>query len=340
MSSSSSSRAPPALPCPLAVAAAPSPSALAALAPTAERARAYARAGRATNTRRIYASRWRGFVAWCGARGVSSLPAAPEIVALYITELADSGRAAATIELSLTAIAQAHALAGEASPRGDAAVQQVRAGIRRTIGTRAHGKAPLLAGAVRVALRALGEGALPLAAARDRALVLVAWFGALRRSELVALDVRHVRFVAEGLEVLLERSKTDQEGAGRTVPLPRGRDPETCPVRALRAWLTAATITEGAVFRSITRWGRLGPRLSGHAVAVVIKRAAEAAGVDPATIGAHSARIGLVTEAARQGRGEARIMRITGHTSVAMLRRYIRDAEQWRDVASEGLLDV
>lgn len=338
--SSSSSRAPPALPCPLAVAGAPSPSALAALAPTAERARAYARAGRATNTRRIYASRWRGFVAWCTARGVASLPAAPEIVALYITELADTGRAAATIELSLTAIAQAHALAGEASPRGDVAVQQVRAGIRRTIGTRAHGKAPFLAAAVRVALRALGEGAPPLAAARDRALVLVAWFGALRRSELVALDVRHVRFVAEGLEVLLERSKTDQEGAGRTVPLPRGRDPETCPVRALRAWLTAAAITEGPIFRSLTRWGRLGPRLSGHAVAVVVKKAAEAAGVDPVTIGAHSTRIGLVTEAAKQGRGEARIMKITGHTSVAMVRRYIRDAEQWRDVASDGLLDV
>jgi integrase len=217
-------------------------------------------------------------------------------------------------------------------------VQEVRSGIRRTLGTRQEGKRPLLGSAVRQGSAELAAQQNHLLALRDRALVLLGWFGALRRSELVAIDVGHLRFVGQGLELLIPRSKTDQEGRGHVIPIGRERDPDVCPVHALRAWIAAGAIREGAVLRRVDRWGHVGPRLSDHAVAEIVKKAAAAAGVDPELIAGHSLRSGLVTEAARQGRAEGQIMKITRHESVTMLRRYIKEADRWREVASAGLL--
>jgi integrase len=307
------------------------------LVEAAERARAFAGAARAPNTSKAYAARWRLFVAWCSAHGLAPLPAPPEAVALYLADLAARVKPS-TLELTLTAIAQAHRLAGHPSPRQHRAVQEVRAGIRRTLGTRQEGKAPLLGAAVRQGSAELAAQQNHLLALRDRALILLGWFGALRRSELVAIDVGHARAVGQGLELLIPRSKTDQEGHGHVIPIGRDRDPDVCPVRALRAWLDAAGIREGAVFRRVDRWGHVGGRLSDHAVADVVKKAAVAAGVDPELIAGHSLRSGLVTEAARQGRAEGQIMKITRHESVTMLRRYIKEADRWREVASAGLL--
>ena len=170
---------------------------------------------------------------------------------------------------------------------------------------------------------------------RDRALLLVGFAGAFRRSELVSLNVRDLKFTNDGLTVTLRRSKTDQEGSGRKVGIPYGSSPETCPVRSLRAWLEASGIESGPVFRPINRHGQIRPsRLSDRAVALIVKRAAEAAGKDPAEFAGHSLRSGLATAAAIGGASERAIMKQTGHRSTAMVRRYIRDGSLFRENAA------
>jgi integrase len=155
----------------------------------------------------------------------------------------------------------------------------------------------------------------------------------------VGLDADAVAFTADGLELALRRSKTDQEGEGRKVGLPYGSTAATCPVRALKAWLETGQIAAGPLFRKVTRHGQVGAaRLSDRTVARVVKRAAKAAGLDPARFSGHSLRAGLVTSAAKAGKSERIIMAQTGHRSAAMLRRYIRDASLFADNAAQGLL--
>lgn len=297
--------------------------------------RRYVTAGRATSTRRAYRSDWRAFEAWCATRNVEALPASPSAVALYATELAACGRKVATVERALAAVVAAHEAADLPSPRRSAAVRAVMAGIRRTHGVAPAQKAPILVEDLRRMLAVLPD---TMKGARDRALLLVGFAGAFRRSELVALDVGDLLFGAEGLTVTIRRSKTDQEGEGRKLGIPMGSSPATCPVRALRSWLERAGITEGAVFLGMNRHGvTTGKRLSPADVARVVKAAAEAAGLDAARFSGHSLRAGLATAAAKAGKSERAIMGQTGHRSTAMVRRYIRDAELFNDNAACGI---
>jgi integrase len=167
---------------------------------------------------------------------------------------------------------------------------------------------------------------------------LVGFASALRRAELVSLNVEDVVPGPDGLTITLRRSKTDQEGAGRVIGVPFGSAPAVCPVRALAAWLTAAGITEGAIFRGVSRHGALLGRLSGRGVARVVQRGAAAVGLEAATFGGHSLRAGLTTAAAMAGKSERSIMSQTGHRSVTMVRRYIRAASVFTDNAAAGLL--
>jgi integrase len=167
---------------------------------------------------------------------------------------------------------------------------------------------------------------------RDRALVLLGFAGAFRRSELVGLDVEDCTFGKDGLTVTLRRSKTDQDGMGRKIGIPYGSNPETCPVRTVQAWMEMAGISSGPLFRSINRHGRMrSERLSGIDVSRVVKKLAERAGLDPAKYGGHSLRAGHATAAAIAGATERSIMKQTGHRSVQMVRRYIRDGSLFRD---------
>jgi integrase len=168
---------------------------------------------------------------------------------------------------------------------------------------------------------------------RDRALLLVGFAGAFRRSELVALDVEDLEFTEDGMKVLIRRSKTDQEGAGQAVGIARGVN--LCPVAALKAWLAAAGITSGPIFRPVNRHGRVQDRrLTDQVVALVVKRYAEAAGMDSRKYAGHSLRVGLVTSAAMNNVPEYVIQKQTRHKSTDMLRRYIRDVSLFRDNAS------
>ncbi len=307
-----------------------------ALAIAMEQAHDYAQKSKTVNTRRAYRADWADFTAWCIAHALAALPAEPETIALYLAAHA-ADRKPSTLARRLTAIAQAHKTAGHESPTAHPSVRQVVAGIRRVKGTTQEGKAA----AVTREVRAMCE-ALPLTPAlrrrRDAALLLVGFAGAFRRSELVALDIADVTWKMEGLEVTIRRGKTDQEGQGRKIGIPYGSTPTSCPVRALRGWLDATGIIDGALFHGITRHDQLLPgRLSDKGVARVVKRAAAAAGFDPAIYSGHSLRAGLATAAAQAGISERSIMAQTGHKSIPMVRKYIRDGSLWRENAAAGV---
>ena len=173
---------------------------------------------------------------------------------------------------------------------------------------------------------------------RDACLLLLGFSSAMRRSELVALDVADVNHTNDGLIVTVTRSKTDQEGEGRQIGIPYGSNPTTCPVRTSRAWLDVSGIEDGPLFRPIDRHGKLGKeRLSNRAVAMIVKRTAQAAGLDPKVVAGHSLRSGMATSAARAGATEAEIMNQTVHKSLPVLRRYIRRGSLFNDNAAAKL---
>jgi integrase len=201
-------------------------------------------------------------------------------------------------------------------------------GIRRTLGTAPAQKSPTLTGEIRAMIAATDEG---LIGQRDRGLILLGFSGAFRRSELVALEVRDLDFTRDGLIVLLRRSKTDQEGTGRRVAVRYGARPDTCPVRTLQSWLELAAITTGPVFRAINRHGQVRAGLTPQSVALIVKRLCQRAGLDPAQYAGHSLRAGHATSAAINGASECSIMAQTGHRSVQMVRRYIRDGSLFRE---------
>ena len=272
--------------------------------------------------------------------GLEALPAGPGTVAAYVAEMADppddrAPAAVSTITRRLAAIGEGHKVAGHLNPCTEVVVRETMKGIRRMLGVAPKAKRAVSTADVRAAVSPLGTSLLDT---RDRLVLLLGFAGAMRRSELVGLDVADVEEVDEGLLVHLERSKTDQEGAGRRVEVVYGTDAATCPVRAWRAWLAASGIAEGPVFRPVDRHGRLGSRrLSPQAVAIVVKRHMAALGYRSGDFAGHSLRRGHATTAARNGASERTIMRTTGHTSTATVRGYVEDGELFSDPASRYL---
>lgn len=298
-------------------------------------ARRFATAARSRATRRAYACDWNDFVAWCDRNVVAALPAEPAVIALYLTDLAKRAKVA-TIERRLVAIRQAHKAAGQETPTTNATVRDVIAGIRRQLGTAQNRKAAIEISDLRLIVDALPDSPK---GHRDRALLLLGFAGALRRSELVGLQVRDVNLVREGLEVTISHSKTDQEGAGETIGVLYGSNPATCPVRSLQAWLERANIVDGPIFREVDRHGRIGVKaLTGDSVARIIQRhVRKLPGRDATRYGGHSLRAGFATSAAAGGASERSIMAQTRHKSVAIARRYVRHGSMWREHAGTAL---
>ncbi len=229
----------------------------------------------------------------------------------------------------MNAIAEAHKAVGLDSPTHHAMVTNTMKGIRRTKGTASEQKTPTLTEDIRAMVDATDAGII---GTRDRSMVLLGFAGAFRRSEIVALDVEDCTFGKDGLTVTLRRSKTDQDGVGRKIGIPYGSNPDTCPVRTIQTWLEMAGIDSGPLFRSINRHGKVrAGRLSGIDVARVVKKLAKRAGLDPSKYGGHSLRAGHATSAAIAGAKERSIMKQTGHRSVQMVRRYIRDGSLFRE---------
>ncbi|HEV8650980.1 MAG TPA: tyrosine-type recombinase/integrase [Actinomycetes bacterium] len=302
------------------------------LAGLLELADVYALRSRASATLKAYATDWRHFSDWCSARGLAALPAEVKTVAAYLA--AHGGRlAVTTLRRRLSSISQIHQAAGHRSPTATPEVRLVWQGVVRTHGRRPARQAePAVTDTLRAMVATLDDGLL---GRRDRALLLVGFAGFLRRSELVALDAADVVEVPEGLELLLHRSKTDQEGEGAVLPIPYGAHEATCPVRAWRAWATAAGITGGPAFRGVDRHGNVATtRLSDKTVARAVKRAAGRAGLDTAAFSGHSLRAGLAVAAAQAGVAEELIMEQGRWKSPAVARTYIRRGELWREVAA------
>lgn len=287
------------------------------------------RASLSDNTRKAYAADLARFENWGG-----SIPAAAKVVAAYLSEHAET-HACATLTRWLASLSKAHRAIREADPTKDELVKSVLRGIRRRYG-RANAQAtPLTKEILFDALEALPTG---LRSARDRALLLVGFAGGFRRTELINLEMDDVAFREEGVVLTIRRSKTDQFGKGRSIGIPfaRGRH---CAVRALRSWIEEAAIVEGPIFRSVDRHGRLSPKkLSGQAVALIVKERLAAAGIDPEGFSGHSLRSGFVTSAAKAGVSSWKIREQTGHASDAMLARYIRDVDIFTDNAAGALL--
>ncbi len=296
--------------------------------PPLEQVREFIRASKADSTLRGYQSDWKDFCGWCQAHGVCALPAMPETVASYIAECTARLKVG-SIQRRLNAITEAHKAIGHESPTHSAIVMNTMKGIRRMLGTAPAQKAPALTDDIRAMVDAADAGLIGL---RDRALILLGFAGAFRRSELVSLDVGDCVFGRDGLTVLLRRSKTDQDANGRKIGIPYGSNPETCPVRVLQEWLTASAISAGAVFRPLNRHSQIQTaRLTPGQVARIVKKLAERAGLDPEKYAGHSLRAGHATSAAVAGASERSIMNQTGHRSVQMVRRYIRDGSLFRE---------
>jgi site-specific recombinase XerD len=262
-----------------------------------------------------------------------ALPAAPETVAAYLAAHAGTSKAS-TLGRRVAAIRYAHKLGGLETPTDAEGVKATMRGIRRTFGGARNKKAPAVAAKMRSMVAVAPEG---LAGLRDRALLLVGFAGAFRRSELVALDVADIDENETGLLVTLRRGKTDQEAIGRTIAIPRGD--VACPVKALRAWLEAAAIDAGPIFRPIDKAGTVrASRLTCRSVANFVKAYAARAGFDASTYSGHSLRSGFLTSAAAKGASIFKMMDQSGHKSVDTLRGYVRDAELFKDHAGAGLL--
>lgn len=299
-----------------------------------ERAISYAKAARTEGTWNAYTVDWQDWLLWAEGRGVQQFPAHPADVASYVAMLADAGAALSTIERRVASISVAHRTAGIDSPCRSEMVRRTMAGIRRT--------APEVKQATAITLPDLRKilavcDPTTVLGLRDRALILVGFAGAFRRSELVALDVGDIAVTDEGFTVKVRRSKTDQEGHGLTKALPYGHS-GLCPPSALDAWLNEARIGRGPVFRSVSKSGKVSAdRLSDRTVSRVVQRRALQAGLEGSWSG-HSLRAGFVTTAAAKGASERSIAAQTGHApNSSVLRSYIRHASVFTDNAATGL---
>jgi len=298
------------------------PTARAALA--LAKSQAYQDAADAPSTLRAYTSDLANFKVWCDKHGFAPMPATPEIVGAYLAA-AGEGYAMPTLRRRVAAIARACGVAGQPLDTKHPAIRETLRGIGRRHGAPARRAAALTTTEIKKLSGACGPD---LAGRRDRALFLLGFAGAMRRSELVGLDVAHVTWTSDGLKLLIERSKTDAEGEGAEVAIARGRSEESCPVTALRTWLTAAKIKAGPLFRKVNRGGKVeAGRLVPDGVRQILLRRAAQAGVKGTLaepISPHGMRAGFVTTAYLNGVPDEAIMGHTRHRSLTTMRSYVR----------------
>lgn len=288
----------------------------------------YLRAAISPATRKAYQSDLRDFLEWGG-----SIPSRPEEVASYLASKGDV-LTPGTLARRAVAIGRAHTTQGHDNPARSDLVRTVLRGLHHTHGRPERRAAPLLK---RDMLDIFSE-AVGIKGLRDRAVLLLGFAAALRRSELVALDRHHLEFVSEGLIVTIARSKTDQAGKGRQIAVPFGRT-AACPVKSLAAWIDAASVSAGPVFRPVNKSGAVGgDRLSAQSIALIVKLYATRLGLNADAYSGHSLRAGLVTSAVQAGASLVKIQQQTGHKSHAVLARYIRDASLFEGNAAGHVL--
>lgn len=296
-----------------------------------QKAAAYLQQPKAANTLRAYGNDWKNFSAWCVNHNVNSLPAAAPDVANYLSDIAERV-CANTVARHLTAISIYHKMHGYSiqNPAQEGVVKTLIYSIKRQNGTRQQGKMPITP----QMLQAFDFSA-DIIGKRDKALLLVGFAGALRRSELVNLTVNDLQFCGEGVVITIQHSKTDQYGEGQKIAIPYAPDKNKCPVTALTNWLTAAKIKSGYVFRAFWRGSQAikGGKMTDRTVALIVKKYAESAGMNPEQYSGHSLRRGFATAAARAEVDTFGIMRQTRHKSILMVNKYISEGNAFKQNA-------
>jgi integrase len=294
----------------------------------------FAAAAKAQNTQLAYASDWADFRRWAAARAASPLPCPPGLLCGYLAALADAGRRASTITRRAAAIAHQHRAAGFDSPTTSPAVREVLRGIRHTLGTAPASKTPATADLI---ARMLATCPNTLIGRRDQALIAFGFAGAFRRSELLALEMADLTAVDDGLRVTIRRSKTDPDAGGQEIAIPRGT--QLRPVETLEAWLGAAGISDGSLFRPVSKGGQIGAwPLGDDGFIRALKRRAAACGLDPAAFAGHSLRAGFLTSAAEAGADVLKMAEVSRHRSIDTLRRYVRRGNLFKGHAGAGFL--
>ena len=291
------------------------------LVAAAKKAAGFVAQGVPANTQRAYAADWAVFTDWCRKHRVSPMPAQPQVVAAFIADQASSLKPS-SIRRRLAAISKMHSVQGHPSPCSAEPVPSTLKGIEATLGVRQTGKAPATLDVIERLVATCRVDTLE--GLRNRALILVGFAGAFRRSELTGILASDLTWSDQGVVVLVRRSKTDQRGEGKTKAIPFVDGP-MCAAKALQAWITASGVQMGPVFRGFTNAGTLRETaLSPQSVAVVVKIAAEAAGLDPDEFAGHSLRAGHVTQARAAGVADSLTMSTTGHKRLEMLDVYDR----------------
>jgi site-specific recombinase XerD len=290
---------------------------------------------KAKNTVRAYKSDFNDFGLFCAQNGFKSLPSEPKIVSLYLTHLSTKDVKMSTLKRRLVSIGVIHKLKGHYLDTKHPAIIENIMGIKRRKGTNQTGKKPILINNLKEIINVIDQQIKEeIKKLRDRSIILIGFSGGFRRNEIVSLDYDDLDFVSEGLKITLRRSKTDQFGEGSIKALPYFDNSKYCPILSLKKWLELSKITSGALFRRFTKGSNLSQsRLTDQTVALLIKKYLKLAGIDNKNYSGHSLRSGFATSAAESGAEERSIMAMTGHKSTEMVRRYIKEANLFKNNA-------
>ena len=290
---------------------------------------------KARNTVRAYKSDFSDFGLFCAQNGFKSLPSEPKVVSLYLTHLSTKDAKMSTLKRRLVSIGLIHKLKGHYLDTKHPAIIENIMGIKRRKGSFQKAKKPLLINSLKKIINVIDQQKKEeIKKLRDRSIILIGFSGGFRRNEIVSLDYDDLDFVPEGLKLSIRRSKTDQFGEGFTKALPYFDSSQYCPVVSLKKLLDLSKIRSGPVFRRFSKGSKLSEnRLTDQTVALLIKEYLNLAGIDSQNFSGHSLRSGFATSAAESGVEERNIMAMTGHKSTEMVRRYIKEANLFKNNA-------
>ena len=292
------------------------------------------KSSKANNTLRAYKSDFKDFGAFCAKHGLNSLPSEPKIVSLYLTQLSKNSKIS-TLRRRLVSISMVHKLKGHYLDTKHPIIVENLMGIRRVKGSVQKGKKPILINHLKLVINAINEKKVEeIKKFRDKSLILIGFSGGFRRTELISIDYEDLEFVPEGLKISIRRSKTDQFGEGMIKGIPYFSNEIYCPIVNLKKWLDISKINSGPIFRRFSKGSSLtNTRLSDQSVVLLIKEYLNLAGIENKNFAGHSLRSGFATVAAESGADERSIMAMTGHKTTQMVRRYIKEANLFKNNA-------
>ena len=292
------------------------------------------KSSKATNTLRAYKSDFRDFAVFCAKHGFNSMPSDPKIVSLYLTHLSSNSKIS-TLRRRLVSIGVIHKLKGHYLDTKHPIIIENLMGIKRKKGSMQIGKKPILINHLKLIINAIDEKKMDeIKKIRNRTLILVGFSGGFRRTEIISIDYEDIDFVEEGLKINLKRSKTDQFGEGLVKGIPYFNNEKYCPVTSLKNWINLSKIKTGPIFRRFVKGSILTDhRLTDQSVVLIIKEYLKLAGIENKYFAGHSLRSGFATVAAESGADERSIMAMTGHKTTQMVRRYIKEANIFKNNA-------